>query len=77
MTKKIKGFVVRDGDYGTGEKGQLFLSFEKPRRFVDRNVKYWHLYPSNKLIQIPKEWFPELSFDDEPINVELTIKEIK
>ena len=74
--KKISGFVVRFGNYSTGEPGQLFLAFEKPRRYIDGNNKYWYLYPDDKMIQLPKEWFPELSFDDEPINVELTIKEI-
>lgn len=67
---KIKGWVARDkqvdGFWGNG----LILHHSKPTREGNE----W----SSKTIamHLPNELFPDLSFDDEPIEVELTIKKV-
>ena len=64
---KIKGWVARDkGENGMGE---LYFGKEKPTWFID----IWTYFGDN-LMKLPTDWFPELKYTDEPIEVELTIK---
>lgn len=70
---KIKGWVARDqieGKDGTN----LYLGYKKPRQFGEQPFVMWHDY--GDFISLPEEMFPDLSFDDEPIEVEVTIKKI-
>ena len=70
---KIKGWVARDqveGKDGTN----LYLGYNKPRKCGKEPFVIWCDY--GDFISLPKAMFPDLSFDDEPIEVELTIKKI-
>ena len=65
----IKGFVARDKD------GQLCIFYgDKPHRGgCDR---WWHPEhcPTGDWMNLPEKMFPELKWEDEPIEVELTIR---
>ena len=70
---KIKGWVARDQNIG--EDGtNLYFGYRKPKRLGDEPFISWVDF--GDFISLPKEMFPELSFDDEPIEIELTIKKI-
>lgn len=62
---KIKGWVARDSD------GSLTLCKVKPSRYENG---CW--VSGEEYFPLRRALFPELSFDDEPIEVELTIKKI-
>ena len=65
---KIKGWVARDKYFDPLFGNGLILHSQKPTR--DRNE--WS--GESILIHLPNRLFPDLSFDDEPIEVELIIK---
>ena len=62
---KIKGWVARDSD------GSLNIHQEKPSRW---SIYLWTF--GGGYFHIDKTLFPELTWEDEPIEVELTIKKI-
>ena len=62
---KLKGWVARDGDY------ELCLYEEYPAR----GNKYWEVL--GDFWQLPPHLFPSLTWEDEPIEVEITIQEVK
>lgn len=57
----ISGWVARDMD------GSVFLYQNEP----DRNVYEWRAYMMHSL---PESSFPSLTWDDDPMEVEITIK---
>lgn len=67
---KIKGWVARDKYFDPLFGNGLILHSHKPTR--DGNE--WS--GESILIHLPNRLFPDLSFDDEPIEVELTINKI-
>ena len=70
---KIKGWVARDqveGEDGTN----IYLGYNKPRKLGEEPFVTWCDY--GDFISLPKEMFPELAWESEPIEVELTIKKI-
>ena len=70
---KIKGWVARDQNIG--EDGtNLYLGYNKPKSIGQSPFVTWCDY--GDFISLPKEMFPELTWEDEPIEVELTIKKI-
>ena len=67
---KIKGWVARDC-YG------LWFYKQKPYRVNGNHTLHWtDEFGPNSEYGLNEELFPDLSFDDEPIEVELTIKKI-
>lgn len=75
---KIRGYVVRDKDDFTA----MYLSKDNLARgktewneygviFVNGEIKY-----SSFLCELPYNSIPDLTFEDEPIEVELTIKKV-
>ena len=63
---KTKGWVARD------HNGSLRLFFLcKPQR-MDKQYKYWY-GGSNASKGLPADDFPDLKWEDEPVEVELTI----
>lgn len=62
---KIKGWVARDSD------GSLTLCKVKPLRW---NNDCW--VGAEEYFPLSRTLFPELTFESEPIEVELTIKKI-
>ena len=74
MVKK-QGWIVRDKDKDSERKGEVWLSLEKPMRFDDM---FW---VSNAMLQIQddvflSEKFPELTWESEPVKVELIVRTI-
>lgn len=70
---KIKGWVARDQNIG--EDGtNLYLGYKKPRQCGEQPFVIYCDY--GDFISLPKEMFPSLAYNDEPIEVELTIKKI-
>jgi len=61
----IKGWVARDGD------GTLYLYIRPPYR--DKNYDWWHPIAGRDKLAIDISLFPELRYEDEPIEVELPI----
>ena len=68
---KIKGWVARDR--AEGEDGtNLYFGWKKPKRLGDESFITWVDF--GDFISLPKEMFPNLTWEDEPSEVELTIK---
>ena len=67
---KIKGYVARDKDPGV--YSDLYLYYNKPT--WDEKCQYW-TSKSESIKTLPQEWFPELKYTDEPMEVELSIKQ--
>ena len=65
---KLKGYVARDK---AGAPTNLFLYLIKPK--LSEVYEGWVVYDSIAM-GLNKDWFPELKWSDEPIEVELTIK---
>ena len=61
---KIKGWVAREDD------GWLFLGKEKPRR------QYHAWLGAEEYFELDTNLFPELTWEDEPIEVELLIRKL-
>jgi len=70
---KIKGWVARDQITG-GDKTNLYFGYEKPTRIKTGLYNTW--FGFGDFISLPKEMFPELTWKDEPIEVEFTIKKV-
>ena len=62
---KIKGLVARDSD------GSLNIHQEKPSR---QSIYFWMF--EGGYFHVDKTLFPELTWNDEPIEVELLIRKI-
>ena len=61
----IKGWVARDGS------GSLYLYDTIPHR--DAKYDWWHPLAGRDQMVIEKNYFPDLRWEDEPIEVELPI----
>ena len=78
---KVKGFVAVDncGDKTTYNPTGRRVAFfpKKPVRDLLTSSHYWaaHISPYD-VIHLGHECFPELKWEDEPIEVELTIKKV-
>lgn len=64
---KEEWFAARD------KNGTLHIFQVEPRKIIDRGVWWDRDYMS---IEISENDFPELTWEDDPIKVELTIKKI-
>lgn len=70
---KIKGWVARDQN--VGEDGtNLYFGYRKPKRLGAEPFITWGDY--GDFIGLPKDMFPSLTYNNEPIEVELTIKNV-
>ena len=67
---KMKCWIARDGFGGT-----LALFSYKPYRPYE-GLGLWHMRKGG-VFQLPKEMFPELKWEHEPMMVEVTITPIK
>lgn len=68
---RLKGYVARDkGENGMGE---VYFGNEKPT--LVEVIDMWTDFGDN-LMKLPTDWFPDLKYTDEPIEVELTIKKL-
>ena len=78
---KIKGWVARDGTVRRIDVGRLRFFDNKPfrRDYITTVNGEWgehRDYPCKYIINLPKDLFPDLSWEDEPIEVELTLNRI-
>lgn len=78
---KIKGWVARDGTVRRIDVGRLRFFDNKPfrRDYITTVNGEWgehRDYPCKYIINLPKDLFPDLSWKDEPIEVELTLNRI-
>lgn len=65
QSPKIKGWVARD------KNGKLNFFLGKPRKIINtQGQEYWIGHGRMKQ---PNEFFPDLRWEDDPIEVELTI----
>ena len=68
----IKGWVARDEC--DGDTSNLYVGQNKPRKISD-NMKVFGMWCDfGEFMAIPREMFPELGYNDEPIEVEIVIK---
>lgn len=72
---KIKGWVAKDED------GAVFFHVKKPHRepmvtLANEKIGIWRCYNERFRLSHLDKMFPELTFEDEPIEVELTIKKV-
>ena len=68
--EKVKGYIARDAF-----REELCLYNEKPYRNHD-GLGIWKVGMGGN-IYLPKEMFPDLKWEDEPMMVEITISPIK
>ena len=69
---KLKGYVARD-KYENSIGEILYVGAQKP--IYDEEMGMWDFYYDHA-VNLPNDWFPELKWSDEPIEVELTIKKL-
>jgi hypothetical protein len=73
----ISGWVARDQRMSFADKGNLTLFAEKPTRdYYDCNDLTYGFWSDNEKPTIPlsADLFPDLTWQDDPIEVEITIK---
>lgn len=75
MNRNIKGWIAKDED------GAVFFHIKQPHResmvtLTDERIGIWQSYNERFRLSHLDKMFPDLSFDDEPIEVELTIKKL-
>lgn len=67
---KIKGWVARDKDDLIGDGKILYFGINKPKR----EEGCWGDF--DEYMALPSDMFPDLKWEDAPIEVELTIKKV-
>lgn len=72
---KIKGWVAKDED------DAVFFHVKQPHRepmitLTNERIGIWQSYNERFRLSALDKMFPELTWNDEPIEVELTIKKI-
>ena len=70
-SKKIKGWIVRDSPMYEKDPGTLMLCDTKPYREDGYWVSDGDIIEAFKL---ESELFPEITWENEPVQVEITIK---
>ena len=82
MEKVIKGWVCKDKCSWRSDWIQAKLFENKPVRVSSKKTPeyiwdehaYWEMEESGFEIELPEDMFPELTWKDEPIEVELIIR---
>lgn len=70
---KIKGWIARDKHTQNAARSDLYLFSQRPE--WSESQSSWLALSAFLLFPIPQKWFPELKHTDEPIEVELIIKQ--
>ena len=72
---KIKGWVAVDYDTMNNRRVSFFP--QKPVRDLLTQYKYWAAtQPNYEVIRLNSDAFPDIKWEDDPIEVEITIKSI-
>lgn len=67
---KIKGYVARDMDVHITT--DLFLYFGHKPQWQKFAMRWGEIWEDTR--RLPKEWFPNLKYTDQPIEVEIIIR---
>ena len=70
---KIQGWVARDEV--SNDESNLYLGVQKPRRIDDCEPGFGMWVDLGEFMQLPKDMFPKLTYNDDPIEVEIIIKQ--
>ena len=70
---KLKGWVARDEC--SGDESNLYLGQNKPRRIPNAAQGFGMWCDYGEFMALPQEMFPQLTYRDEPIEVEIIIKQ--
>lgn len=71
---RITGFVARDKeDPYVNRDSNLFFGQKKP--YFDEDLEMWCDF-GEFVTSLPKEWYPNLKYTDNPIEVEVIIRPI-
>lgn len=68
----INGWVSRDEC--SGDESNLFVGQKKPKRLEGEPTGFGMWCDFGEFMALPAEMFPELSYNDEPVEVEIIIK---
>lgn len=69
---KLQGWVVRDEC--SGEESNLYIGQQKPKRILSDEPGFGMWVDFGQNMALPPEMFPQLTFKDEPVQVEIIIK---
>jgi hypothetical protein len=69
---KLQGFVARDEC--SGDESNLYIGQLKPRRILDTAPGFGIWTDYGEFMAFPADMFPQLTFKDEPVEVEIIIK---
>lgn len=72
---KLQGWVARDEC--SGDESNLYIGQQKPKRIADSAPGFGMWCDYGEFMALPAEMFPELSYKDEPVEVEIIIKQMK
>lgn len=72
---RIKGWVAVDADTMGNRRVSFFP--QKPVRDLLTRYKYWAATrPNYEVIRLDSDAFPDMKWEDEPVEVEITVKPI-
>ena len=69
---KLQGWVARDEC--SGDESNLYIGQQKPKRIAGSGPGFGMWCDYGEFMALPAEMFPELSYNDEPVEVEIIIK---
>lgn len=67
MEAKIAGYVARDKD------GELYFY----KKYPIKGCSFWCIDTPSDVVEMEENLFQELTFENSPIKVEITFKEVK
>ncbi len=69
---KLQGWVARDEC--SGEESNLYIGQEKPKRILNDEPGFGMWCDFGEFMALPPDMFPQLTYKDEPVQVEIIIK---
>lgn len=69
---KLQGWVARDEC--SGEESNLYIGQQKPKRVLNEEPGFGMWCDFGEFMALPTDMFPQLTYKDEPVHVEIIIK---
>ena len=69
---KLQGWVARDEC--SGEESNLYIGQQKPKRILNEEPGFGMWCDFGEFMALPADMFPQLTYKDEPVQVEIIIK---
>ena len=69
---KLQGWVARDEC--SGEESNLYIGQQKPKRILNDEPGFGMWCDFGEFMALPADMFPQLTYKDEPVQVEIIIK---